>query len=202
MSLFSIGSNTLTGTVGTGVGGIATSIVSAAGTLSLAGPVQASGTTVFGARVGIAPSGGSYVLSGPLSGTGSLSKVGGGTLFLDPSSTADFSGTLEVSTTGLQVGQNSIRITQNGVVGSRAAQAGRPNVWAGAGGLLEVRMDSPRVELSGSMAGTPATIGFSSDAALSSGVARTSLFIDHAVGSLATGGSLTSGPTIAGAGEG
>ena len=194
-TLFSVGNNTLSGTIDTAVGETATTIASAAGTLTLAGPLRAvSGTTFFGAG-SLGPPGGLYRLTGALSGSGSLQKAGVGTLFLDPSSSADFTGQLQLLKSGVQAaGSNSVRITQNGVLGSRMPTAASPNVSLGGGSVLEVRMDSPRVELSGSLAGTPAFIGFAgSDPSVAQGFYTTALFVDHAVGSTATSGTLVVG---------
>ncbi|MFN9914461.1 MAG: hypothetical protein ACK53L_17865, partial [Pirellulaceae bacterium] len=46
---------------------------------------------------------GSYAITGALTGSGTLSKTGGGTLFLTPSSSSGFSGNIQVNGGSIRV---------------------------------------------------------------------------------------------------
>ena len=182
-SVVSFGNNTISGNISNaGVTNINTRLVSAYGTLTLAGGVDvagAGGTTVTllgGVNQADSPS---YVITGPITGTGTLEKTGSGVLTLTPSATTGFSGTVRISSSATGQ-QSSVRILSTGVIGSRT------NTTTGSvldlnGGILEVLMDAPLVQTTGA---TNANV-----------YGRTSgtIFVDHAPGSSVTGGTLTLG---------
>ncbi len=186
-ALVSLGNNTLAGAINlntptTGTVGLNTRLTAANGTLILAGPVNVAGT----AGTTVATLGGAnqagpnfYQFTGSLSGTGTLDKSGGGTLFLNPSSTATFNGNLRVSGSAAN-GQSSVRITASGVLGNRTAN-GTSSVIDMNSGLLEVRMDSPLV-----------TVNTGANANVYQRASST-MFADHAPGGAAVNGTVTFG---------
>ncbi|MCY2973152.1 MAG: autotransporter-associated beta strand repeat-containing protein [Planctomycetota bacterium] len=155
-AILSLGNNTLSGTVSSAVSPLPLSptatirnsrINSVNGTLTLSGTVNAGGTsaTTFLNFGGVNSAGsGNFDLTGVLTGTGSIEKSGGGTLFLNPSSTSGFSGTVRTSASG--TGQESTtRVTQLTVGGTSIFGA---NVGTNAssaidmgGGVLEFRRE-------------------------------------------------------------
>lgn len=78
-----------------------------------------------------------------MSGTGSIEKSGGGTLFLNPSSTSGFGGTVRISASG--TGQeSSVRVTQltaggTSVFGTNTISGDDPSAIDMNGGVLEFR---------------------------------------------------------------
>lgn len=184
-ALLSIGNNTLSGVVDMAAGATArnTRIISNNGLLTLSGTIDVSGTagttinTLGGTNT--AGAGGSFALTGALTGTGTLEKIGAGTLFLTPSTTSGFSGVLRVSGSATG-GQSSARITANNVLGSRTSGT-TGAVLDMNGGVLEVRMDTPLVQATG---GSNANVY---------GRASSTLFLDHALGGSAINGTAAFG---------
>jgi autotransporter-associated beta strand protein len=180
-ALISLGDNTLSGAVTTGnvafgVTPINTTIISASGTLNLAGSVNIGGTalttiTVFGGtnQGGVS----NYNLTGTLTGTGVLSKQGSGALFLTPSSATGFSGSVRTNASNA-VGQSSVRIEDASVLGTRTATT-TFSVLDLNGGILEVLMDTPLVNAG---AGTAAANVY--------GRTSTTIFADQGVAGTAT----------------
>lgn len=174
-ALVSSGNNTLSGVVtmaapyaGTN---LSTRIISADGTLNLTGTLNVLGTaaTTISNLGGVNQAGASfYNLTGVLTGTGTLESSGGGTLYLNPSDSSGFSGTIRVSGSAAS-GQSVVRIDAPGVLGTRTA-TGTGGVLDMNGGVLAVLMDTPSV-LAG---GTAASVY---------GRASSTLFADHASGS-------------------
>lgn len=180
-ALMSSGNNTLSGLVSMGVGVLNTRAISMNGMLSFTGGLDVAGTagTTVSILGGVNQAGASfYTLSSALTGTGTLEKAGGGTLFLNPSVTSGFNGTLRVSGSAAS-GQSSARITSNGVLGTRTT-TGTGAVIDMNGGVLEVRMDTPLVQAGGVAA--PFYLRASSTVA-----------VDHGVGGTGMGGTLTFG---------
>lgn len=103
-----------------------------------------------------------------------MEKSGSGTLFLNPSNTAGFSGTVRVGTSATGQ-QSTVRITSNGVLGTRTA-TGTGSVLDINVGTLEVRMDTPLVQSGGSNA----NVYIRGDGSI--------MFVDHALGSSVVNG--------------
>ncbi len=155
-AILSLGGNTLSGVLSSAVSPLPLSptatfrnsrINSVNGTLTLSGTLNAGGTsaTTFVSLGGQNSAGiGDFNLTGVLAGTGSIEKSGAGTLFLNPSSTSGFTGTVRVSasTTGQQ---SSVRVTQLTVGGTSIFGANTAGNASGAidlnGGVLEFRND-------------------------------------------------------------
>jgi autotransporter-associated beta strand protein len=155
-AILSLGSNTLSGILSSAVSPLPLSptasfrnsrINSVNGTLTLSGTLNAGGTsaTTFVSLGGVNSAGiGDFNLTGVLAGTGSIEKSGAGTLFLNPSSTSGFTGTVRVggSATGQQ---SSVRVTQLTVGGTSIFGANTAGNASGAidlnGGVLEFRND-------------------------------------------------------------
>jgi autotransporter-associated beta strand protein len=152
-ALLSLGDNTLTGIVTTASSTQtpttvrSTRINSVGGTLTLAGTLNVLGSagstiTTLG---GINAAGvGNFDLTGVLQGSGTIEKAGGGTLFLNPTSTAGFTGTMRVSasTTGQQ---STVRVTHATVGGVSIFGSNTGTTTSAAidlnGGTLEFRND-------------------------------------------------------------
>ncbi len=135
-ALASVGNNSITGVLSNGAALVNTGVSSAGGRLTM-GDVTLGGTagTTFMTFGVVNDAGvGSYAITGILSGTGSISKTGGGTLFLTPSSASGYAGTVQVSA-------GSIRIANGDVLGTSAAA----NAIDLNGGIFEVRMDTPNL---------------------------------------------------------
>ena len=155
-AILSLGSNTLSGILSSAVSPLPLSptasfrnsrINSVNGTLTLSGTLNAGGTsaTTFVSLGGVNSAGiGDFNLTGVLAGTGSIEKSGAGALFLNPSSTSGFTGTVRVggSATGQQ---SSVRVTQLTVGGTSIFGANTAGNASGAidlnGGVLEFRKD-------------------------------------------------------------
>ena len=119
-ALISTGNNTLSGvvTMGTAFSGtnVSTRVITADGTLNLTGTLNVLGTaaTTISSFGGTNQAGASfYNLTGVLAGSGTLEKAGGGTLFLSPSDSSGFSGTIRVSGSSAS-GQSELRIGSAG----------------------------------------------------------------------------------------
>ncbi len=158
-ALISIGNNTVSGTVGLAPAaangstvGINTRLLSASGLLTFGGSFDInglSGPAANVATIGVLLGGtnqagsGQYAITGALTGTGTLEKTGAGTLFLNPSSSAGFSGALRLSGQSSTGTTSTVRITNGGsVLGTRTA-SGLGSVIDANGGFLEVLMDAP-----------------------------------------------------------
>ncbi len=171
-ALIGVGSTVLTGTVQYGAGNVATGLNSVAGMQTLQGSLfaQGTGTLRFGTvnSVGV----GGYLLNGWLYGsTGSIEKIGGGTLILDPVNAAAFTGTVLVN-------GGSVRVGHGSALGGSLANGA---VTLGAGvGTLEVRTDAPH-----SFATRRVLMGTSGNA---------TLVLDHAIGSQLLNQNVTFGP--------
>jgi len=152
-AVISIGNNTLSGTVSSAVSPLAPSTIrnsrinSVNGTLTFFGTLNVGGTsaTTFLQLGGINSAGtGNFDLTGVLSGTGSIEKTGGGTLFLNPSSTSGFSGTVRVSGSNAVGQESSIRVTQltvggTSIFGANTISGDDPSAIDINGGVLEFR---------------------------------------------------------------
>ena len=152
----SLGNNTLSGVLTSSVSPLPLSptatirnsrINSVDGTLTLSGTLNAGGTsaTTFTSLGGVNSAGvGNFALNGALAGTGSIEKSGAGTLFLNPSSTSGFSGTVRISASSIGQ-QSSVRVTQATVGGTSIFGANIGTTTAAAidlnGGVLEFRND-------------------------------------------------------------
>lgn len=152
-ALISTGNNTLSGTVTMGAPYVATNlstrIISADGTLSFTGTLNVLGTaaTTISTLGGTNQAGASfYSVTGVLTGSGTLEGSGGGTLFLNPSDSSGFSGTIRVSGSAAS-GQSVVRIDSPNVLGSRTAGT-TSAVLDLNGGILAVLMDAPEVKVS------------------------------------------------------
>lgn len=155
-AILSLGSNTLSGILSSAVSPLPLSptasfrnsrINSVNGTLTLSGTLNAGGTsaTTFVSLGGVNSAGiGDFNLTGVLAGTGSIEKSGAGTLFLNPSSTSGFTGTVRVSASSTGQ-QSSVRVTQLTVGGTSIFGANTAGNASGAielnGGVLEFRKD-------------------------------------------------------------
>lgn len=175
-ALVSLGNNTLSGTVDMGVPvgavNVNTRMVAADGTLNISGPLNVLGTgaTTISTLGGYNQAGASfYKVTGTLAGTGTLESSGGGTLFLNPSDSSGFSGTIRVGGSAAG-GQNEVRISLPGVLGTRTAST-TSAVLDLFGGTLAVLMDTPDVKVSN---GTNANVYFR---------ATSTIFADHTPGS-------------------
>jgi autotransporter-associated beta strand protein len=175
-ALISTGNNTLSGTVDMGVAfsgtNMNTRLIAADGTLNLTGPLNVQGVaaTTISSLGGINQAGASfYDVSGVLAGTGTLEGSGGGTLFLNPSDSSGFSGTIRVSGSAAS-GQSVVRIDTPGVLGTRTSGT-TGAVLDLNGGILAVLMDTPDVKVSN---GTNANAYFR---------ASSTIFADHTPGS-------------------
>lgn len=181
-ALISVGSNTLSGSVGIAQGLVNTRVTSAFGQLTFAGTTTANGTagTHFSVLGGTNQAGvGQYAITGLLAGTGTLEKSGSGMLLLAPSSSAGFSGNFRISTSATGT-QSSVRILSNGVLGTNTVANSGSNVLDFNGGILVVRMDSPVLTSGGAAANSYLR-------------ASSTLFVDHAPGGTALNGTLTLG---------
>lgn len=156
-AILSVGNNTLSGTISTAVSPLPLSptatirnsrISSVNGTLTMAGTLNVGGTagTTVTMLGGINTAGsGNYDLTGVLAGTGTIEKSGGGSLFLNPSSTSGFTGTIRTS--GSNTGQeSSIRVTQllvgsTSVFGANNGTTGSSTIDLN-GGVLEFRNEN------------------------------------------------------------
>lgn len=153
-AILSLGNNTLSGTLTSAVSPLPLSptasirnsrINSVNGVLNLSGTVNAGGAsaTTFINMGGVNSAGaGDFAITGVLAGTGSIEKSGAGTLFLNPSSTSGFGGTIRVS--GSATGQqSSVRVTQATVGGTSIFGTNIGTTTAAAidlnGGVLEFR---------------------------------------------------------------
>lgn len=161
-AVFSSGANILSGTVTMGAPyvttNLSTRIISADGTLGFTGTLNVLGTaaTTISTLGGTNQAGASfYSITGVLAGTGTLEGSGGGTLFLNPSDSSGFSGTIRVSGSAAS-GQSVVRIDSPGVLGTRTAGT-TSAVLDLNGGILAVLMDSPDVKVSN---GTNANVYF------------------------------------------
>ncbi len=180
-ALLSLGDNTLSGLVTTATGSVNTRINQVNGTMTFAGGLNVEGTagTTVSTLGGITQAGVSnYVFNSALTGTGTLEKSGGGTLFLAPTDTSGFSGSVRVSSSSTGT-QSSVRINSANVLGTRTA-AGTAGVIDLNGGILEVLMDAPSVQAGGVNANV---------------YQRTSgtIFVDHGATGTAMNGTLTLG---------
>jgi len=185
-ALNSVGTNTLTGLVSMAVGTSLpnTRVVSNSGLLTFAGGLDVAGTagttvSILGGAVNAAGAGG-YAITGVVTGTGTLEKNGAGTLLLNPSSMSGFSGVLRMSTSATGT-QSSVRLTAPIVLGTRTA-TGTGGVIDMNAGILEVMMDAPSIQ-SGA---TPANANVYQRN-------NSTFYVDHALGSTVTGGTLTLG---------
>lgn len=185
-ALNSVGTNTLTGLVSMAVGTSLpnTRVVSNSGLLTFAGGLDVAGTagttvSILGGASQVAGAGG-YAITGVVTGTGTLEKNGAGTLLLNPSSMSGFGGTVRVSSTATGT-QSSVRLTTPIVLGTRTA-TGTGGVIDMNGGILEVLMDAPSLQ-SGA---TPANANVYQRN-------NSTFYVDHALGSTVTGGTLTLG---------
>jgi len=128
-AILSLGNNELSGALTSAVSPLPLSptatirnsrINSVNGMLTLSGTLNAGGTsaTTFTTLGGVNSAGvGNFDLTGVLAGTGSIAKSGGGTLFLNPSSTSGFNGTLRLSASAAGQ-QSTVRVTQASVGGT------------------------------------------------------------------------------------
>lgn len=125
-ALWSLGNNTISSVVTTSFSSQTpatfrnTRVNATDGLLTLSGTLNVLGTTAttFTSLGGVNSAGnGSFLLSGTVTGSGSIEKSGAGTLFLNPTSTSGFTGTLRIS--GSATGQqSSVRVTQATVGGT------------------------------------------------------------------------------------
>lgn len=178
----SVGDNTVTGVVSSGVNSITTRLNSLGGRLTLSGGLAVSGTTaatqsIFGAAN--QSGAGSYLISGPLTGSGILEKTGSGTVILSPSSSSGFSGTVRVGSSASGT-ISSVRIGSTNVLGTRTSLT-TGSVLDLNGGTLEVRMDTPSVLAGGSNANVYHRANTSA------------LFFDHSIGGSAINGNVPFG---------
>ena len=156
-AILSLGDNTLAGVLTSAVSPLPLSptasfrnsrINSVNGTMTLSGTLNAGGTsaTTFTNLGGVNSAGvGDYALTGILTGTGSIEKSGAGTLFLNPSSTSGFGGTIRVSASSTGQ-QSSVLVTQASVGGTSIFGTNTGTTTAAAidlnGGTLEFRSDT------------------------------------------------------------
>lgn len=161
-ALISTGVNTLSGTVNLGASysgtGLGTRLIAADGTVNLTStvsvnttiPIGTSGTAVSNLG-GVNQAGASfYNLTGVLTGNGTLESSGGGTLFLNPSDSSGFSGSIRVSGSAAS-GQSVVRIDSPNVLGTRTATT-TSSVIDMNGGVLAILMDTPSVLAGGAPA--------------------------------------------------
>ncbi|MBK8037444.1 MAG: autotransporter-associated beta strand repeat-containing protein [Verrucomicrobiaceae bacterium] len=154
-AILSLGNNTLSGTLSSAVSTQTPAtfrnsrVNSVNGQLNLPGTVNVGGTsaTTFLSFGGVNAAGvGDYSLTGVIQGTGSIEKSGAGTLFLNPSSTAGFGGTVRVS--GSATGQqSSVMVTQasvgtTSIFGTNTVAGDDPSAIDMNGGVLEFRNDA------------------------------------------------------------
>ena len=185
-TLMSTGVNTLSGIVTMGAPyvttNLSTRIIAADGTLNFTGTLNVLGTaaTTISSLGGTNQAGASfYNISGVLTGSGTLEGSGGGTLYLNPTDSSGFSGTIRVSGSAAS-GQSVVRINSAGVLGTRTAGT-TSAVLDLNGGVLAVLMDSPDVKVSN---GTNANVYFR---------AASTIFADHAPNSSAKDQTVTFG---------
>lgn len=176
-AVLSTGVNTLSGTVTMGAPYVATNlntrIIAADGTLNFTGTLNVLGVaaTTIDSLGGTNQAGASfYNITGVLAGSGTLEGSGGGTLFLNPSDSSGFSGTVRVSASAAS-GQSVVRIDSPNVLGSRTAGT-TSAVLDLNGGVLAVLMDAPSVKVSN---GSNANVYFR---------AASTIFADHTPNSL------------------
>ena len=155
-AILSLGSNTLSGILSSAVSPLPLSptatfrnsrINSVNGTLTIAGRLNAggvAGTTVTSLGGNNSAGVGDFNLTGILAGSGSIEKSGSGILYLNPSSTSGFTGTVRVSASSTGQ-QSSVRVTQLTVGGTSIFGANTAGNASGAidlnGGVLEFRND-------------------------------------------------------------
>lgn len=178
-ALMSTGLNTLSGIVTMGAPyattNLSTRIIAADGTLNFTGTLNVLGTaaTTISSLGGTNQAGASfYNLTGVLAGSGTLEGSGGGTLFLNPTDSSGFSGTIRVSGSAAS-GQSVVRIDSAGVLGTRTAGT-TSAVLDMNGGILAVLMDAPDVKVSN---GSNANVYFRATSSI--------IFTDHTPNSLA-----------------
>ncbi len=175
-ALASVGNNTLSGAVATGVGAINTRVNSTGGTLTISGPLTINGTagttiTTFGTinAAGI----GNTSVTGALSGTGTIDHLGSGTLILSPSSATGFTGSVRV-TGNAAGGVSTVRITNPSQLGAGTGNNDLSTVDLN-GGTFEVRSDG----------GSYVKNVYNR--------ANSTFFVDHAIGSQAINQTMTFG---------
>jgi autotransporter-associated beta strand protein len=148
-ALLSVGNNTLSGLITSSASTQTpatfrnTRITSANGLLTMSGGLVVQGvagsafTTLGGVNQGGVSS---YNLTGALTGTGTLQKVGVGTLVLSPSDTSGFSGRIRLSGSAAN-GQSTVRVFSADAFGT--ANAGTTSATIDMdGGVLEVYSDA------------------------------------------------------------
>lgn len=153
----SLGNNTLSGTLRSAISPLPLSptpsirnsrINSVNGTLTLSGTLNTGGTSAstFTSLGGVNTAGvGDFSLTGILAGTGSYEKSGAGTLYLNPSSTSGFGGTLRISAS-VTGQQSSVRVNQasidgTSIFGTNTISGDDPSAIDMNGGILEFRND-------------------------------------------------------------
>jgi autotransporter-associated beta strand protein len=179
-ALVSVGSNTLSGNIQTGLPvGITpqnTAFSTANGVLTLSGSLDVGGTatttfTTFGVANSVGM--GSYAITGLLTGTGSIEKTGAGTLMLNPSDASGFAGTIRATA-------GTIRVTDPAVLGTNAGTTTAAAIDLN-GGIFEFRMDTPTIGKNVYYRST------------STSTSANILFADHAIGSDVVNGTATFG---------
>jgi autotransporter-associated beta strand protein len=148
-ALLSLGDNTVSGLVTASASPQTpatfrnTRITSSNGLLTMSGGLVVQGVagTTFTTLGGVNQGGvASYDFTGTLSGTGTLQKVGGGTLDLAPLDASGFSGRVRISGSAA-IGQSSVRVTSASAFGT--ANGGTTNATIDMdGGTLEVYSDA------------------------------------------------------------
>jgi autotransporter-associated beta strand protein len=148
-ALLSLGDNTVSGLVTASASPQTpatfrnTRITSSNGLLTMSGGLVVQGVagTTFTTLGGVNQGGvASYDLTGTLSGTGTLQKVGGGTLALTPLDASGFSGRVRISGSAA-IGQSSVRVTSASAFGT--ANGGTTNATIDMdGGTLEAYADT------------------------------------------------------------
>lgn len=153
ISLISVGDNTISSTVNLNVGNNTSRITASTGTLTFdtSSTIDTSGSTGTNAYSRYNDVGSinglklaDIVVNGAVTGDGGFLFQGGNQVHWNPNATAGFTGQFRVQNGTFQ--QGGILITSTGVLGDRTA-TGTASVLDINGGIVEVRMDNPTLQV-------------------------------------------------------
>ena len=153
ISLISVGDNTISSTVNVNVDNNVSRITASTGTLTFdtSSTIDTSGSTgtssysrynEFGSINGVKLA--DIVVNGAITGDGGLLFQGGNQVHWNPNATSGFTGQFRVQNGSFQPG--GMLITSTGVLGDRTA-TGTASVLDMNGGIVEVRMDNPTLQV-------------------------------------------------------